>query len=313
MNNTSWKDKDYLDQIERFAKLLSKSKAIHITFRNDVETCFMLCLMADGWSIHPHIVAANSFYDNFGRLSHTGKLLKLILNESPLVEKVDVSYEGDWAAVSNKFKMVDNIAVPSWEPSIEATLSCTITVKLTNGETHIERTTLGDLDLNFRSLNQAWAMRTYNQIYNHTLRQITNGKLSHIILDMDSTEAFEEQTAAEKLASDNSIVIRASKEESSMDDNVSPEIDQNVEVETDTVISTPINSDAFILLQKEQVVLLSAIDSNDVQQSDVQAQIAQWVGSVQKEQDALSSSEQMELSNLYDSLVKKFKAQAIAA
>ncbi|ACH64815.1 hypothetical protein ACTFQF_00540 [Aliivibrio fischeri] len=311
MNNSSWKNKEYLDQIERFAKMLSKSKAIHITFRNDEETCFMLCLMADSWNIHPHVVAANSFYDNFGRLSHTGKLLKLILTSSPLVKSVDVKHEGNWDLVSNKFKMVDNVPVPLWEPSIESTLSCTVTVTLTDDKQYTETTVLGDLDPSFRELNQAWAMRPYNQIHNHTLRQITNGKLSHIVLDMDSTEAFEEQNAANKLGNLESIVIKTSKEQNSDTHEIDANFDDDIESEL--IESTPQKSDDFVQLKEKQTNLLMLIVDCSIESINKQKKIEEWVKEAQAAKTNLTDIEQHEVSNLYDELVKKLQSQTVAA
>lgn len=297
MNTQNWKNKDYIDSLMFFAKIMAKSKTINMVFRDDIETCFMLCMQADQWNLQPDFVAANSFYDDYGRLSQTGKLLKMVMLNNTHVDKIEEVYSGDWDAVKNQFTVEsDGIPYPKWDVSVEATLMLEMKVTLSTGEIVTESITMGSLDPTLRSFNSAWTTKPYNQIYNHVIRTLAFGKLSHLVHCSDTVEAEEEQNAAKRIRH-NKLAPNSSQSTTKPKQSTEP-------VETKVSLTEQAQT-----LMDETPALRENLESTYLDMQIKEECLGDWVEKVQQyaTNENCTDLDKQELSATYDDLVELIK------
>lgn len=302
MNMQNWKNKEYIESLMFFAKIMAKSKTINIVFRDDVETCFMLCMQADQWNLQPDFVAANSFYDDYGRLSQTGKLLKMVMLNNPHVDKVEEIYTGDWDLVKNQYTIEsDSIPYPKWDVSVEANLMLEIKVTLSTGEVITESITMGAIDPTLRSFNPAWTTKPYNQIYNHVIRTLAFGKLSHLVHCADTVEAEEEQNAAKRIRHDKTAPKSARP-------------DTKPEQTSDPVGTKVILTERAQTLFDEVPELQESLKSTYLDMETKEECLGDWVEKVQKyaKNADCTDIDKQTLSKAYDGLAKIFNKKLAA-
>ncbi len=298
MKNANWLDSDYVNQLMMFAKIMAKSRTINIGFRNDEATCFMICHQAYRWGLDPDFVAANSYFDDYGRLSQLGKVLKSALENNPSVESIVEEYKGDWDLVKNNFKMNnERVPVPLWSVEVESGLSLTVTVKLTDGTKIVESATLGMIDPVLRSYNECWITRPYFQISNHVIRQIAYGKLAHLVNGSESSEAEIAQKevtirqAAKSASSDGADTTTLPQQTVAVDSEEAKECNQLSQYSAKT---------EYLLAEADKVEQSLTNDFVDTQTKE--DNVANWVESVQSAKSELSTSEQDLLSKRYSSM-----------
>jgi hypothetical protein len=285
-----------------FAKIMAKSKTINIVFRDDLETCFMLCMQADQWNLQPDFVAANSFYDDYGRLSQTGKLLKMVMLNNTHVDKLEAVYSGDWDVVKNQFTVEsDGIPYPKWDAAVETDLMLEIKVLLSTGETVTESITMGSIDPTLRSFNSAWTTKPYNQIYNHVIRTLAFGKLSHLVHCTDTIEAEEEQNAAKRIRN-NKTTPKSSQPDSQPEQATDP-------IETKVILSEQAQT-----LIDETPSLRENLESTYLDMEIKEECLGDWVNKVQKyaTNKDCTDVDKHELSAAYDHLVILIKQKEAA-
>lgn len=298
--SSKWLDQNYIDRIMAFAKIMAKSRTINIHFRNDVETCFMLTMQADIWGVHPEFVAANSFFDTYGRISQTGKLVKLVLLAHDSVKDVTSDYSGDWSLVNNKFKLgEDQSPRPLWNVQDESGLYFELKVQLTDGTVISEKVCMGDIDPSIRALNEAWVSRPYNQIFNHTIRQVAFGRLSHLLNGIETDETHDEIKAVNKQLSQKMETNSAS------DELASPTSD---DVEQTSMTEQPDSEPAKQGVEVSQLVkellddadeIQELIDSELVEHHVKTERLSEWVDKVGENNDVINEHEKESLTKKY--------------
>ncbi|MBY7854323.1 hypothetical protein KW429_11505 [Vibrio fluvialis] len=195
----SWKNKEYLEAVTAFAKIMANSRAIHVCFQGQVETCVALIMQAEQWDIDdPFYVGANSYFDQYGRIAQTGRLMKRIISNHPTVESVEADYKGDWHLVENKFRMELGRPVPTWDSSLDKGLSLTITIKFVDGTSHQDTLSLADIDVSYRQLNSTWATDPKKQLFNYLIRNIGHFELSQLVLGYDMHEAYSDSAVEQE-------------------------------------------------------------------------------------------------------------------
>lgn len=190
MSDLNWKDSDYLDKVERYAEIASKSRAIADHFFGDKETCMMLIMQGDDWGVKPQIVLANSFYDQYGRIQQTGLLMQMILARSPEVQSIRIDYLGNWEKIINKSSKV-NPQMPNktWQEVDEVGCGIQVEIALANDKEVAKSVFLTDINEEYKALNPSWVLSPKKQLFNHVMRDLGNYELRTIVNGYDTQEA----------------------------------------------------------------------------------------------------------------------------
>lgn len=296
MIKSNWKDADYIERLMTFAKIMAKSRTININFRNDEETCFMLCLQADRWGLEPDFVAANSYFDSYGRISQLGKLLKQVLLNNAAIKGITETYSGNWDGIKNAYEVDSDLTVrPKWDVSIEPELKLTVTVTMKDGSQVSEEAVMSDIDPVYRSMNDCWVTRPYFQMSNYVIRQLAYGKLAHLVNGTDSSEAEMEQSAIERQKTLSGAQCRA--------DSVRPdEVERAEEPASEEVVHL---EPATKELLKKAEQISQSINNEFIDYQTKEDSIQNWVTNAQREGKALSELQQKIIANQYSKLLKE--------
>lgn len=196
-----WLDEQYLSQLERMAKMLSKSFLINASFRGDEATIVMLLMKAEAWGVAPDYVLANSFFDDYNNICHTGKLYKLILEKSPEISSVIITEQGPWDQTYHNYKLQIGAngvkeTIPKWSETIESQLSVTIKVTFvdTSRSSIVKTLNLSQVDTSIRELDKTWKSSPRHRLENLLIRDLCHSELYHFVNGYGMEDIVAEQS-----------------------------------------------------------------------------------------------------------------------
>ncbi|EHD1698844.1 MULTISPECIES: hypothetical protein [Vibrio] len=196
-----WLDREYVDSLKTMATMYASSSNINECFRNDSATIFSLLMRADAWGLHPDNVIQGSFYDQYGQIAYTGKLIKLILSNHPDISSVKVEEIGCWNKIHKKYRVASHpmnqepVYEQTWDLALEPELSLTITVEFSSSEINpIEYSlSLADIDPSIKNLNPNWIVSPRAQLESLMFRDLAHSRLFQYVNSIDIRDSDSEQ------------------------------------------------------------------------------------------------------------------------
>lgn len=306
----NWKDAGYLESVERFAKIMAKSRAVNPAFHGDEATCSILIMLADKWNIDdPIFVGANSYYDQYMRLAQTGKLMRTIISNHPNVKALTTTYDGKWDKVENASRFDANLGriVGTWDPTIESGLSLTIEITFEDESPSFKETVrLSDVDLSYRSLNESWANAPRKQLFNHMIRNIGHFELAELVSGYDVSDAMKME--AQESSMKNSRPVQIRPEQSSKPKKMAMNHQQHSPVVNETnahlaAINKLYNTALSLLVERENQ---TGDEAEPVSEHDVQNAIASMFDYAKAQQEHLNCDEREIATKQYLELYHRF-------
>lgn len=196
-----WLDAEYIKNLKELAKFYAASKMAG-EFEGDEATVFSLLMRADSWGVHPDYVLQGCFNDQWGNISYTGKLIKLVLENCDDIQSMEISEHGNWAAISKKYRCINKnseqpIYEETWDKALAGELGLTIKVQFFDkNKDPIEYTVmLTDIDPTVKDLNPSWVTSPRSQLENVMLRDLAHAQLYQYINAVGADAMYEKQEA----------------------------------------------------------------------------------------------------------------------
>ncbi|WP_281189041.1 hypothetical protein AAIA71_28565 (plasmid) [Vibrio harveyi] len=195
-----WLDPDYIQTLKAIAEMYANSNNINPEFKGDSATIFSLLMKADAWNVQPELVIQGSFYDQYGQLAYTGKLIKLVLNNHPEISRVDVVEVGDWDKIHKKYRVKsqtnDVITYEeTWDSALAPELGLSVVVQFYDSNAAEIKYTLhlADIDSSVKNLNPNWITAPRSQLESAMLRDLAHTRMYQYIHSMNPSEAYAEK------------------------------------------------------------------------------------------------------------------------
>lgn len=198
-----WLKQDYIKTLRELAQMYSRSKDVREEFFGDEATIFSLLMKADAWNVTPEHVLQGSFFDQYGAIAYTGKLIRLVLENNTEISSIQVNDIGDWEKIAKRYSVVGMdsgrpIYQETWDKALAVELG--LTIKITFYDTNLTPISyslmLTDIDPSVKKLNPNWITSPRSQLENTMLRDLAHTRLYRYVnaLNMDDAD-FEKADA----------------------------------------------------------------------------------------------------------------------
>ncbi|MDN3661167.1 hypothetical protein [Vibrio agarivorans] len=215
-----WLNPDYIQTLRTLAQMYARSKDVREEFYGDEATIFSLLMKADAWNVTPDYVLQGSFYDQYGVIAHTGKLLRLVLENNNEISSIKVTEIGSWEKIAKQYSVVSMdggkpVYQESWDKAIAAELGLAVSIEFydTTLEPIEYKLMLTDIDPTVKKLNPNWITSPRTQLENTMLRDLAHTRLYRYINSLNMDDAELEKHDAKVLNNQTPTLATASTEQ----------------------------------------------------------------------------------------------------